>query len=175
MLIILKYQSPYEWQLIGKNKTARLHNLCKNQGLLCRYLHLPSVFCWVESLAQLLGSHLSMVAAQRTITSLGLDGVDSDQKLRSRQHIQTIHWRSLNIKVDIRRQHNDVIRKIIANKWCRKGDPFQDPKLGSCLTLKNELSEETHVLTKQGILLGRGPGRTALSHGLQSQVLWWWD
>ena len=42
----------------------------------------------------------------------------------------------------------------------------------------NELSEETHVLTKQEILLGKGtrvessrvrePRRTALSHGLQS-------
>ena len=31
---------------------------------------------------------------------------------------------------------------------CRKRDPFQGPKLGSCLTLGNELSEETHVLTK---------------------------
>ena len=39
---------------------------------------------------------------------------------------------------------------------CRKGDPFQGPKLGSCLTLGNELSEEIHVLTKQGILLGKG-------------------
>ena len=33
-----------------------------------------------------------------------------------------------------------------------KGTPFQD----SCLTLRNELSEETHVLTKQEILLGKG-------------------
>ena len=58
---------------------------------------------------------------------------------------------------------------------CRKGDPFQGPKLGSCLTLGNELSDETHVLTKQEILLGKGtwvessrvrePRRTAL-------VLW---
>ena len=65
---------------------------------------------------------------------------------------------------------------------CRKGDPFQSPKLGSCLTLRNKLSEETHVLTKQEVLLGRGvqvessrvrePRRTALSHGLQSWVLW---
>ena len=39
---------------------------------------------------------------------------------------------------------------------CRKGDPFQSPKLGSCLTLRNKLSEETHVLTKQEILLGKG-------------------
>ena len=39
---------------------------------------------------------------------------------------------------------------------CRKADPFQGPKLGSCLTLGNELSEETHMLTKQETLLGKG-------------------
>ena len=65
---------------------------------------------------------------------------------------------------------------------CRKGDPFQGPKLGSCLTLRNELSEETHVLTKQEILLGKGtwvkssrerePRKTALPRGSQSRVLW---
>ena len=58
---------------------------------------------------------------------------------------------------------------------CRKGDPSQSPKLGCCLTLGNELSEEMHVLTKQEILLGKGPQaessrvteprRTALPHG----------
>ena len=41
-------------------------------------------------------------------------------------------------------------------KCCRKGDPFQGPKPGSCLTLGNELSEETHLLTEQEILLGKG-------------------
>ena len=65
---------------------------------------------------------------------------------------------------------------------CRKGDPFQGPKLGSCLTLGNELSKETHVLTKQEILLGKGTRvessrvrefrRTALPCGSQSRVLW---
>ena len=64
----------------------------------------------------------------------------------------------------------------------QKRDPFQGLKLGSCLTLRNELSEETHVLTKQEILLEKGtwvessrvrePRRTALSHGLESKVLW---
>ena len=39
---------------------------------------------------------------------------------------------------------------------CRKADPFQGPKLGSCLILGNELPEETYVLTKQEILLGKG-------------------
>ena len=41
---------------------------------------------------------------------------------------------------------------------CRKVDPFQGLKLGSCLTLRDELSEETHVLTKQAILSGMGTG-----------------
>ena len=64
----------------------------------------------------------------------------------------------------------------------RKGDHFQGLKLGSCLTLGIELSEEMHVLTKQEILLGKGirmessrvrePKRTALLCGSQSQVLW---
>ena len=65
---------------------------------------------------------------------------------------------------------------------CRKRESFQGLKLGSCLTLRNELSEETHVLTKQEILLGKGSRvesrrvrelrKTALPCGLQSWVLW---
>ena len=68
---------------------------------------------------------------------------------------------------------------------CRKRDPFWGPKLGSCLTFRNELSEETYVLTKQEILLGKGtrvessrvrePRRIALPRSSQSRVLWWWD
>ncbi|XP_067562711.1 uncharacterized protein [Pseudorca crassidens] len=44
-----------------------------------------------------------------------------------------------------------LLRKV----WYRKGDAFQGPRVGSCLTLGNELSEETHVLIKQETLLGR--------------------
>ena len=58
--------------------------------------------------------------------------------------------------------------------------------MGSCLTLRSELSEETHVLTEQDTLLGRDAlvmskrvrePRTALPRGSQSQswVLWGWD
>ena len=64
----------------------------------------------------------------------------------------------------------------------QEGDPFQGLKPGSCLTLGNELSEETHVLTKQEILLGKGTQvessrvrklrRTALPCGLPRWVLW---
>ena len=45
-----------------------------------------------------------------------------------------------------------------AGMWtcCRKGNHFLGLKLGSWLTLGNELSEETQVLTKQEILLGKG-------------------
>ena len=56
-----------------------------------------------------------------------------------------------------------------------KGDPFRGLRMGSCLTLENELSEEIQVLTEQKTLLGRGaqaessrvvePRRTALPHG----------
>ena len=60
------------------------------------------------------------------------------------------------------------------------GDSFQDLRVGSCLTLRNELSKETHVLTKQKTLLGRDTQaetsrvretrRTTLPRGLQSPV-----
>lgn len=54
--------------------------------------------------------------------------------------------------------------------------------MGRGLTLRKELSEETHMLTKQANLLGRGtwaeregkePRTTALTCGSKSQVLWW--
>ena len=60
--------------------------------------------------------------------------------------------------------------------------PFPGPKWGPCLTFGNELSKETHVLTKQEILLGRGVQaessrvreirRPALPRGSRSRVLW---
>ena len=59
---------------------------------------------------------------------------------------------------------------------CRKGDPFQGLKLGSCLTLGKELSEKTHAEARD--FIGRGalvessrvrePRRTALPRGSQS-------
>ena len=72
------------------------------------------------------------------------------------------------------------------NMWLvellQEGGSLPGPETGSCLTLGNGLSEETHVLTKQEILLRKGtraessrvrePRRTALPHGLQSRVLW---
>ena len=71
---------------------------------------------------------------------------------------------------------------MLQSMCCRKGDPFQGLKLGSCLTLRKELSKETYVLTKQESLLGKGtrvesrrerePRRTVLPHGSQSWVLW---
>ena len=69
---------------------------------------------------------------------------------------------------------------LLLCSYCRKGvgGPFQGPKGGSCLTRGKELTEETHVLTKQETVLGRGAWvessrvgdlrRTALPHSLQS-------
>ena len=48
-----------------------------------------------------------------------------------------------------------------ARTCCRKGDPFWGLRVGSCLTVGNELSEETHELT----LSGRGAGRRAAGGG----------
>ena len=63
-----------------------------------------------------------------------------------------------------------------------KNDPLPGSESGSCLTLGNELSKETCMLTKQKSLSGRGahveshrirePRRTALLHGSKSRVLW---
>ena len=39
--------------------------------------------------------------------------------------------------------------------------------MGSCLTLGNELSEETHVLTKQDILLGKSDWTEQWGKGTQ--------
>ena len=67
-------------------------------------------------------------------------------------------------------------------KCCRKGDPFQGPKGGSGLTFRNELSEETNMLTKQKTLLGRRAQaesrrvrklrRNILPHVSQPWALW---
>ena len=64
----------------------------------------------------------------------------------------------------------------------QESGPLPGPETGLCLTLGNESSEETHLLTKQEILLGKGarvessrvrePRRTDLPHDLQSWVLW---
>ena len=54
---------------------------------------------------------------------------------------------------------------------CRKGDPFQGPKPDFCLTLGNELSEETHVLTKQEILLGKGTRVETVGQGNPGELL----
>ena len=86
----------------------------------------------------------------------------------------------MNIRLMLLENHKGKSYEIC--KCCRKGDPFQGVKLGSYLTLRNELSEEIHVLTKQEILLGKGtrvessmvrePRRTALPRGSQSWGLW---
>ena len=65
----------------------------------------------------------------------------------------------------------------------QEGGPLPGPRVGPCLTMGSELSEETHMLTKREILRGRSPpgkraggkgnlGRTSLPYDLQSQVLW---
>ena len=48
--------------------------------------------------------------------------------------------------------------KHLGTELLQEGGPFQGPKLGSCLTLRNELSEETHA-DKARDFIGKGqPG-----------------
>ena len=75
-------------------------------------------------------------------------------------------------------QHGSSESVRVLTILLQKEDPFQGPRMGSCLTLRNELSEETHGLTMQEALLGSGaqlennrvrePRRTALPCASQS-------
>jgi len=66
-----------------------------------------------------------------------------------------IPWYGLSLIISqILRKKTKIIKHLLCF-CCRKGDPFQGPRVGSCLTLRNELSKETHMLKKQETLLGR--------------------
>ena len=56
-------------------------------------------------------------------------------------------------------------------QWCcRKGDPFEGLRVGSCLTLENELSEETHT-DKAKDFIGKGCRIIRFEKGLLSSHL----
>ena len=52
--------------------------------------------------------------------------------------------------------------------------PFPGPKWSSCLTLRNELSEEIHAPTKQKILLGRSTWAERSGKGTQENCSAMW-
>ena len=72
---------------------------------------------------------------------------------------------------------------ITMRHMTRRDNPFQGLRMGSCLTLRNELSKET-CADKAKDFTGEGrpgreqqvrePRRTALLSGSQPQVLWEW-
>ena len=118
-------------------------------------------------------------------TEYSLEGLMLNLKLQYFDHLMgsdSLGKTLMLVKIEGRRRRGWQRRRW----FCfRKRYPFQGPKLSSYLILGNELSKETQVLTKQEILLGKGtrvessrvrePRRTALSCGLQSLGLWWWD
>ena len=70
---------------------------------------------------------------------------------------------------------------MLQERVCRKGDAVQGPRVGSCLTFRNELFQMINVLTKQETSLGSGSQvksskvrepRAALPRGLQC---WFYD
>ena len=56
-------------------------------------------------------------------------------------------------------------------QYCRKKDPFQCPKGGSCLTLGNELSKEIHMLTSKRLYWEGVPGWRAGGKGNPGELL----
>ena len=75
-----------------------------------------------------------------------------------------------------------ISKFLVLMELLQEGRPLPGPETGLLSNTRNELSKETHVLTKQEILLGKGtqvegsrvrePRRTALPCGSQSWVLW---
>ena len=63
---------------------------------------------------------------------------------------------NLLLKFRVSSDGRDQFGKLRVSNCCRKGNHFQGLRVGSCLTLGNESSKETHVLTKQKTPLGRG-------------------
>ena len=66
--------------------------------------------------------------------------------------------------------HVQVLRcspRIHSPTVLQGGDPFQGPSVRSGLTLGNELSGKTHVLTKPETFSGRGTGQRAAGEGAQ--------
>ena len=93
-----------------------------------------------------------------------------------------VMWGGKNPHVGIRVQNQRSIYSLSSPFCYRKGDLFQGLRVGSCPTLGNELSEESHMLRKQESLLRRDAWeesrrvretrRTAAPCGSQSWVLW---
>ena len=85
--------------------------------------------------------------------------------------ILLLFWKSIYFEI-YRTKYTSKAQLV---ELLQEGGPLLGPETGLLLTLGNELSEETHVLTKQESLLGKGTRaessrvrepRTALSHGL---------
>ena len=73
-----------------------------------------------------------------------------------------------------RAEHINMLKNL-NRKCCKKGNPFPGPRAGSCLTLRNELSEETYICWQskrpywEGVARWRvaGSPRGPLCHGAQ--------
>ena len=60
-------------------------------------------------------------------------------------------------KTEIIALENFFLGQGLGKEVLEEGNPLQGPKEGSCLTLGNDMSKETHMLTKQETLLEKVP------------------
>ena len=103
---ILKYKPPYIQHPAGKKKNCKFTQSPWQPWPIVRcFLYVPSVLCWVHSSAE--------AAAQRALNWPGHGAVGSAQAKQSAA--QTVYWTSFKYQSEKRRQHNDVIRKMLAS------------------------------------------------------------
>ena len=164
-----------------------------------RFNRCPGWSLCKHSLAALWRSPLSTSATLSPVTPSSLDKLFSSQPELFRKETLLTGWTEATVfslhtySVDYVSQsqkptvgltlslHTFRSCEINFNSDAGRGTPSR-AQVGPCLALRNELSKETHVLTRQETLTGRGPhgesrglqehGRTALSHGSKFWVLW---
>ena len=85
-----------------------------------------------------------------------------------------VPWYGLSLIISqILRKRTKIIKYLLCF-CCRKGDPFQGPRVGSCLTLRNELSKETHMLKARDFIGKERQGRELQGKGTQEDCSVTW-
>ena len=98
-------------------------------------------------------------------------------------------WRRfLKVPWKARRSNQSILKEInleYSLEVLQEGGPLPGPETGLLSNTQKWIVRGVTCADKQEILSGKGtqvessrvrePRRTALSHGLQSGVLWWWD
>lgn len=67
-----------------------------------------------------------------------------------------------------------MVKSLSQQIYCRKGDLVQGPRTDACLTLRNELSEETHADKAADVIGKRHPGGEQQGKGTRENCSFPW-